>query len=105
MAIVRLPSCHNCPLFSILFWQGFSGGGQDEKTSNEFKERAITWMHEQNPKFFSWAVGDVSLVKGAFYNKKEQHSEALPDGLVVPILCEKCGNVLAHYDELPEPPM
>src|SRR5689334_14972340 len=28
MAIVRLPSCHNCPLFSILFWPGFKGGGQ-----------------------------------------------------------------------------
>src|SRR5262249_933139 len=28
MAIVRLPSCHNCPLFSILFWPCFSGGGQ-----------------------------------------------------------------------------
>jgi hypothetical protein len=34
MAIVRLPSCHNCPFFSKLFWPRFSGGGQrEEKTS------------------------------------------------------------------------
>jgi len=77
----------------------------DENTRNEFRKKAATWMREQNPKFFGYAVGDVSPVKGAFYNKRKQRSEGLPDGLVVPILCEKCGNVLAHYDELPEPPL
>ena len=76
----------------------------DEKAKAEFKERAADWMRESNPKFFGWTLGDVSPVKGAFYNKEEQHSEALPDGLAVPILCEKCCNTLAHYAELPDAP-
>jgi hypothetical protein len=31
MAIDQAPSCHNCPLFSILFWQRFAGGGQEQE--------------------------------------------------------------------------
>src|ERR1051326_2583190 len=34
MAIVRLHPVINCPFFSILFWQGFSGEGQSCVTAN-----------------------------------------------------------------------
>ena len=69
----------------------------DEETKSKFLERAQRWMEETHSKFCNWTLGKVSGVKGAFYNKEERHSEALPDGLVVPILCAKCGNTIAHY--------
>src|SRR5262245_28966550 len=36
MAIVRLHPVINCPLFSILFWQRFSGGGHFKARERSF---------------------------------------------------------------------
>jgi hypothetical protein len=75
---------------------------QTEKTiNNELADRAAGWMANTNPGVENWVIGESKGVKRSTFNKEMQRSEGLPDGVVVPILCQHCTSPIAHYSEEP----
>lgn len=66
------------------------------------EERAAIWMENNYPGIENWKLGEVKKVKRVTHNKEEGHAEALPDGLVIPILCASPGQPIAFYSEDPE---
>lgn len=63
------------------------------------EERAAAWMEKTHPGIENWKLGNPSKSKRVAYIKEEQHSEKLPDGMVVPILPDRPGVPITFYQE------